>query len=77
MVCYMALQEYYKHFIDTRDAQCRKRTVIKHITENIKCDAANNKKIDNILPYVETRFPVIKQAVIRLVKRDLRQLGLR
>jgi len=35
------------------------------------------KKIYNILPYVETRFPVSKQAVIRLVKRDLRQLGLR
>ena len=34
-------------------------------------------KIDSVLPYIETRFPVSKQAVIRLVKRDLRQLGLR
>ena len=48
----MVLQEYYKHFIDTRDAQCKKPTVIRHITENMKCDAANNKKIDSFLPYI-------------------------
>ena len=44
MVCYMALQEYHKHCIDTRDAQCRKPTAIRHIIENMKCDAANNNK---------------------------------
>ena len=45
MVGNMVLQEYYKHFIDTRDAQCRKPTVIRHINENMKCDAADNNKI--------------------------------
>ena len=33
--------------------------------------------IDSVLPYIETRFPVRKQAAIRLDKRDLRQLELR
>ena len=32
-------------------------------------------KIGSVLPYIETRFAVSKQAVFRLVKRDLRQLG--
>ena len=54
MVGNMVLQEYYKHCIDTRNAQCRKPTVIKHITEYIKCDEANNKKKDSVLPYIET-----------------------
>ena len=44
MVGNMILQEYYKHCIDIRDAQCRKPTVIRHITENMKYDAANNNK---------------------------------
>jgi hypothetical protein len=73
----MVLQECYKYFIDTRDAQCRKPTAIRHITENMKCDAANSNKIDSVLPYIETRFAVGTQAVFRLVKRDLRQLGIK
>ena len=44
MVGNKVLQEYYKHCIDTRDAQCRKPTIIRHITKNMKCDAANNNK---------------------------------
>ena len=44
MVGNKVLQEYYKHVIDTRDAPCRKPTVIRHITEYIKRDEANNKK---------------------------------
>ena len=45
MVENVVLQEYYKHCTDTRDVQCRKPTVIRHITENIKRDVANNKKM--------------------------------
>ena len=44
MVGNKVLQEYYKHCIDTRNVQCRKPTVIRHITEYIKRDEANNKK---------------------------------
>jgi hypothetical protein len=77
MVGNKVLQEYYKCCIDTRDAEYRKPTVIRHITKNMKCDAANNKKIDSVLPFIETRIPVSKQTEIRLVKRDLREHGLR
>jgi len=50
MVSNMVLQEYYIHCIDIRDAQCRKPTVIRHFTKNMKCDAANNNKKDSALP---------------------------
>ena len=43
----------------------------------MKCDATNNKKTEIVRPYIATRFPVSTQAVSGLVKRKLRQLGLR
>jgi hypothetical protein len=47
MVGNMVLQEYYKTCINTTDAQYRKQTVIRHITENMKCDPANNNNNNN------------------------------
>jgi hypothetical protein len=39
--------ECYKPCIYTREVQCRKPTVFKHITENMKCGAANNNNNNN------------------------------
>jgi hypothetical protein len=43
----MVFQECYKPCIYTWDIQCRKPTVIRHITENMKCDTENNNNNNN------------------------------
>ena len=43
----VVFQKYYKPCINTRDAACRKPTVITHITESVKCNAANNNNNNN------------------------------